>query len=313
MKPVIVIGGPTASGKSALAAAVGERLGGAVVNADSMQVYRGLEIISAAPGIRERARCPHRLYGVLDPAEACSAGKWRSLAVAEIDQAHAEGLLPVVAGGTGLYLRSLIAGIDKMPPVLAEIRETIRSRMAVDGPEVLYQELVRSDPDTAARLEPADRQRIARALEIYEATGRRLSDWQTGAEHSDDNPYVFLTMLVLPERQALYRDCDSRFLAMMENGVMDEVKTLAECALDPQLPAMKALGIPHLIAHLRGEIPLEDAIDAAQQATRRYVKRQFTWFKHQIIADISLYEKYSEKMNEKIFPEIRKFLLTNPV
>lgn len=308
--PVVIVAGPTASGKSALAVDIAEEFGGVVINADSMQVYRGLEVLSAAPDSVLRARAPHRLYGILDPSEPCSAGDWRERAIAEIHRTHREGKLPVVTGGTGLYLRSLIDGIARMPPVPAEIRISIRQRMVDEGSPALHAELARRDPDSAAMLDAGDRQRIARALELLEATGKGLHGWQVGGETARDEGLRYFSVLLLPPRETLYRAVEARFAAMVEAGALDEVERLAMRDLDPALPAMKALGVPDLMRHVRGDIERETACLAAQQATRRYVKRQFTWFRHQIIADILIETKYSEIQKDILFPKIINFLLT---
>lgn len=309
---VLIVTGPTASGKSALAVDVAERFGGVVINADSMQIYRGLEILTSAPDQAMRARAPHRLYGILDPAEPCSAGRWRALAVAEIRRAHGAGLLPVVAGGTGLYLRALMSGIARMPPVPRPVRERVRARLAGAGSHVLYDELGRRDPATAARLSPGDSQRIARALEVLEATGRSLTDWQRGASPPDGDGFRFVTCLLLPAREDVYRACDDRFAEMLRRGALDEVRSLAERRLDPALPAVKALGAPDLMRYLAGEIPLDEACRRGQQATRRYVKRQMTWFRHQIIADHVIKSQYIEQERDKIFSFITREGLTGP-
>lgn len=308
---VIVIAGPTASGKSALAADLAERIGGVVINADSMQVYRGLEVLTSAPDAAMRARVPHRLFGVLDPAATCSAGEWREMAVREIRAAHAEDRVPVVVGGTGLYLRALTGGIAPMPPIPDGVRAAIRARLAEEGSVALHAELDRCDPPTASRLSPQDSQRICRALEVIEATGRPLSDWQrdrTGA--ADLAGAGVSTLLLMPPREVLYPACDARFCRMLEQGALDEVRRLAARGLDPALPAMKALGVPHLLRHLSGETSLEEAREAGQQATRNYVKRQITWFSRQIIADVVLKKQYHERSWDKIFPKISEILLT---
>ena len=310
--PVLIVTGPTASGKSALAADVAERFGGVVINADSMQIYRGLKILSSAPDEAMRARAPHRLYGILDPAEPCSAGHWRALAVAEIERAHGAGLLPVVVGGTGLYLRALMSGIARMPPVPRPIRERVRARLAGAGSHALHDELRRRDPATAARLPPGDSQRIARALEVLEATGRSLTKWQGGASPADSDGFRFVTCLLLPPREEVYRACDDRFAGMLRSGALDEVRWLAERGLDPALPAVKALGVPDLMRYLAGEIPLDEARRRGQQATRRYVKRQMTWFRHQIIADYAIESQYNEQERDKIFSFITGSGLTGP-
>lgn len=309
--PVIVIAGPTASGKSALAVDVADSFSGVIINADSMQIYRGLEILSAAPDAEQRSRVPHALYGVLDPATPCSAGDWLSLATAEIETAHNNQKLPIVVGGTGLYLRTLISGIARLPSVPKEVRDRVRARLAAEGSPSLYNELEKRDPDTASKLAPGDGQRIARALEVVEATGTKLSDWQRGETTSEGTPpYDFFTVLLMPPREFLYAACDQRFIQMLDQGVLDEMECLAKRNLSPSLPAMKALGVPDLLRHLAGDVSRDEACRLAQQATRRYVKRQTTWFNHQIVADIALETEYSHREWGDIFSEISTFLLT---
>lgn len=310
--PVIIIAGPTASGKSDLAVDVAEAYSGVIINADSMQIYRGLEILTAAPEASQQSRVPHALYGVLDPATPCSAGDWYRLATIEIEKAIEAGKLPIVVGGTGLYLRTLVSGIARLPPVPREVRERVRGRLATAGSAALHKELEKRDPEMAARLAPGDSQRIARALEVVEATNRTLTEWQRGDGRRGEAPqYDFFTVLLMPSREVLYPACDQRFLGMLDNGVLDEMERLAKRQLDPALPAMKALGVPDLLRHLSGEISREEACRLAQQATRRYVKRQMTWFRHQIIANYSLESEYSDSHRHKIFSEISTFLLTN--
>lgn len=310
-KPVIIIAGPTASGKSALAVDVAERVSGMVINADSMQVYRGLEILTSVPDAKMRARAPHRLFGFLSPDKSCSAGEWRDLAIAEIYTAHNSGQVPIVVGGTGLYLRSLMAGIAQMPSIPTKTRDRIRAGLTRDGSAALHERLRQQDPDTASRLSKNDGQRICRALEVLEATGRSLTDWQReGSQPPDLGGLKFWTILLMPLREELYPACDSRFSRMLENGALDEAQYLSNLALDPALPVMKALGVPHLLSHLKGELTLDDARRQGQQATRRYVKRQVTWFNHQIIANVVINSQYNERYLDKIFPEISKFILT---
>jgi tRNA dimethylallyltransferase len=308
--PVVVVAGPTASGKSLLAADIAEQFGGVVINADSMQVYRGIEMLSAAPDAVLQARVPHRLYGILDPAEPCSAGDWRERAIAEIRIAHDRGALPVVTGGTGMYLRALMTGLARMPPIPDDIRSTIRHRMEAEGSVALYEILHERDPATAAMLSPGDRQRISRGLELLEATGRGLHAWQKGGENLSEDDIRFFSILLLPPREALYRAVEARFDEMVRSGALDEVRQLAARELDPALPIMKALGVPDLLRHIGGEIDRDAACRGASQATRRYVKRQFTWFMHQFIANIRIDTQYSEIKSDNIFSEISSFLLT---
>jgi tRNA dimethylallyltransferase len=307
---VVVVAGPTASGKSLLAADVAEQFGGVVINADSMQVYRGIEMLSAAPDAALQARAPHRLYGILDPAEPCSAGDWRERAIAEIRIAHSDGALPVVTGGTGMYLRALMTGLDRMPPIPDDIRSTVRHRMETEGSIALYEVLRERDPATARNLAPGDRQRISRALEMLEATGQGLHAWQKGGDNFREGDIKYFSVLLLPPREALYRAVEARFDEMVRSGALNEVRKLAARGLDPALPVMKALGVPDLLRHIGGEIDRDAACRAASQATRRYVKRQFTWFGHQFVADIRIDTQYSEIKLDKIFSEISSFLLT---
>lgn len=281
-KPVLVIAGPTASGKSALGLALAKRLGGVLVNADSMQLYRELSVLTARPSEAEMAAVPHRLFGILPASEPCSAGRWREMALAGIAAAHAQARLPILVGGTGLYLEALMRGIAETPSVPAPVREAVRARLAAEGPAALHAELAARDPVSAAKLEPADRQRIARALEVLEATGRPLSQWQAEAAQAPPAGLAFEVFLLMPPRAALYAACDRRFARMVETGALDEVRALRALALDPALPAMKAIGVAELGAYLAGKTGLAEAIRAAQRATRRYAKRQFTWFRHRL-------------------------------
>lgn len=282
--PVVVIGGPTASGKSALALALAEAAGGTVINADSMQVYAGLRIVTARPSPAEEERVPHRLYGIAPPSDRMNAARWRDLALAEIRRSHGQGRLPIVVGGTGLYLRTLMHGIVEMPEIPAAIRADALDRQARLGTPALHADLARLDPETAARLNPGDTIRVVRAWEVVTATGRGITDWQRQGRHDAPADLEFLPWVVEPPRDRLYANCDARFLTMLEQGALAEVADLAALGLNPDLPAMKALGVPELLAHLRGEIDREAAVARAQQATRNYAKRQLTWFRNQLAA-----------------------------
>lgn len=278
----ILIAGPTASGKSALAIALAERLGGVVVNADSMQVYRDLRVITARPSPEDEARVPHRLYGHVDAAENYSVGRWCRDVAGVLDEIRAAGRLPILVGGTGLYFKALTTGLAAVPPIPPEIREDVRGRLASDGIAPLYAELLQLDPQTAHRLMPADRSRITRALEVFKATGRSLSDW-----HRDGMPPILDTagtakVFLTCERAELVKRIEARFGGMLAAGARDEVRALAARGLDPTLPAMKAHGVPWLIRHLRGEIDLAAAAAGAIMDTRRYAKRQLTWFRNQM-------------------------------
>ncbi|GLS21312.1 tRNA dimethylallyltransferase [Labrys miyagiensis] len=279
----VLLAGPTASGKSALALDLAERFSGSVINADSMQVYRDLHILSARPDASEAARAPHLLYGHVDGAINYSVGRWRADAAAVLRSVQDEGRLPIVIGGTGLYFKALEQGLADMPAVPEAVREAIRLRAEPLETPALHAWLAQDDPATAARLRPSDRQRLIRALEIFAATGRSLSSWQQEAHSA---PLLeasrCLRLFLEPERALLYAKIDRRFDLMIEQGALEEVRALAARGLDPALPVMRAHGVPGLIRHLRGEIPLREAMDGAKADTRHYAKRQFTWFRHQM-------------------------------
>ncbi len=278
----VLIAGPTASGKSALAMAAAERIGGIVINTDSMQVYRDLKVITARPCAADIARVPHMLYGHVDAAENYSVGRFLGDAAMALEAARMEGRTPVFTGGTGLYFKALIAGLAAIPPVSRDIRAAVRSKLEASGPAVLHAELARRDPAAAARLCPNDRIRIARALEVIEATGRSIADWQ----HRGTPPLLDVTrvtkIFLAPDRATLYQRIDARFDDMLSAGALDEVRALAARRLDPLLPAMKAHGVPWLIRHIAGDLPLAVAAAEAKKDTRHYAKRQFTWFRHQL-------------------------------
>lgn len=282
--PVIVIGGPTASGKSGLALAIAERLDGVIINGDAIQVYRDLRMLTARPSGADEERTPHRLYGVLDATETCSAGRWQALALAEIAAATDAGKRAIVVGGTGLYLRALTEGIAPIPDIAADIRAATRAHFAAIGNTQFHAELMQRDPVMAARLQTADGQRLMRAWEVLASTGRSLADWQEEPVIAPDLDFTMIA-LTLP-RDDIYAACDGRLVAMVADGVLDEVAALMKRAeaekLDPGLPVLKALGYPELASHLSGETTLEAAVTAAQQQTRRYAKRQMTWFRHQL-------------------------------
>ena len=278
----VLIAGPTASGKSALALALAQETGGVVINANSMQVYRDLRIITARPTPEEEAQVPHRLYGHVDAAVNFSAGSWVADAAYVLEEARAQKTLPIFVGGSGLYFKALTRGLSAVPPIPPAIREGVRARLERDGIEALHAELGRRDPASAERLKPRDRSRIARALEVVEATGRSLTDWHRDGLPPLLPPGTFNALFLAPDRDALYARIDARFDAMLQAGALEEVAALAARRLDPLLPAMKAHGVPALIRHLAGEITLEEAATIGRADTRHYAKRQFTWFRHQL-------------------------------
>ena len=278
----MLIAGPTASGKSALALELGRKAGGVVINTDSMQVYRDLRVLTARPSVDEETEVPHRLYGHVDAAVNFSAGAWVTDAAKVLGEARAQKCLPIFVGGSGLYFKALTRGLSAVPPIPAEVREAVRARLERDGVEALHAELQRRDTDYAERLKPRDRSRIARALEVIEATGRSLTDWHREGLPPLLPPGSFRALFLAPDRDALYARIDARFETMLAAGALDEVRQLAARNLDPLLPAMKAHGVPALIRHLKGEITREEASEIGRADTRHYAKRQFTWFRHQL-------------------------------
>ena len=279
---VILIAGPTASGKSALALGLAEQLRGVVINADSMQVYRDLRIITARPTPAEEARVPHRLYGHVDAAENYSVGRWLADARAALANAQREGRLPIVVGGTGLYFKALTRGLAAIPPIPADVRAAVRGRMKAEGVAALHAELSRRDPASGQRIRPGDGVRIVRALEVIEATGRSLADWHRDGMQPAVDPARTVKLFLDVARDELYRRIDGRFDDMLAAGALDEVRALDARDLDPLLPAMKAHGVPWLRRYLEGEIPLSEAAAEAKKDTRHYAKRQATWFRHQL-------------------------------
>jgi len=279
--PVALIAGPTGSGKSALALLLAERTGGAIVNADSAQIYRDLPVLSAAPTKAEQARVEHRLYGAIDGANPCSAADWAAIARREIADLHVNGRLPILAGGTGLYLRTLLDGIAPVPPIDPNLRQKVREATVEENRRQL-QEL---DPHAAERLKPGDTTRIARALEVVLSTGRSLAQWQQERRGGIGDAVALRPLILLPPRDWLYARCDERFAEMFESGAIDEVEALLARGLNPNLPVVRAIGVREIAAYLSGDLSREEAIAAGQQATRRYAKRQYTWFARQPPAD----------------------------
>ena len=282
MVRAVLIAGPTASGKSALALVLAERMGGTIINTDSMQVYRDLRIITARPTVEEESHASHVLYGHVDAAENYSTGRWVADAERALAQARADGRLPIFVGGTGLYFKALMRGLSAMPSVPAEIRAQVRGEAETAATPDLHAKLASVDPRTATGLRTSDRQRVIRALEIFAATGRPLAEWQEKPGQpileSDQTVAVFLSVA----RKELWQRIDHRFDTMLEAGALDEVRTLVARKLHPSLPAMKAHGVPWLVRHIANEISLEEAAAGAKADTRHYSKRQETWFRHQM-------------------------------
>jgi tRNA dimethylallyltransferase len=283
MRHALIVAGPTCSGKSALALGLAERLGGTVINADSMQVYRDLRIVTARPTEAEEARVAHRLYGVRPAAEAGSVAWWREMALAEMEASPG---IPILCGGTGLYFRALTKGIAEIPEPSAEAREEARGVLAAEGPEFLHARLAAADPETASRLGRTDSQRIARAWEVWRSTGVGLAAWQ--AQTQVPAPWRFSAVLLDPPREALRTAIAKRFDVMVAQGAVKEVRDLLALGLDSGLPAMRAVGVPELACYIAGEISLAEACARASLASGQYIKRQATWFRNQKLTEPDL-------------------------
>ena len=290
-----LIAGPTASGKSDLAVRLAKALSRptVVINADSAQVYSDLRVLSARPSEDEMQGVPHRLFGAWDGAEACSAADWAAAAKREIENAHLAGAVPILAGGTGLYIRTLLDGISPIPAIDPAVRKAVRALPTGEA----YAALLVEDPERAARLAPADSQRIARALEVVRSTGRPLADWQAIKTGGIGTNITLHPLVLMPEREALYARCDARFAQMMVGGAVEEVQALVARGLSPALPVMRAIGVPEIAGWLNGEWSRDEALARGRQATRNYAKRQFTWLRNQ------LPESWARLAPENVVPE----------
>ena len=282
MSGLIVIGGPSASGKSALALRLAEALGGEIINADSMQLYRELPLLTAQPDAAARTRAPHRLYGVLAAADPASVGRWLTLAGEAIAQCVAAGRRPIVVGGTGLYLSALLHGLAPVPEVSPAVRAAAAEQLARLGPEGLHAELARRDPAMAARLRPSDRQRLLRAWEVLSATGRSLALWQAEPAWRVALPAPVRGLALVPPRRALHERIGRRLEAMIEAGALAELAALRATRPAPELPLLRAVGVAELLAHLEGRLTRAEALERALLRTRQYAKRQVTWLRHQL-------------------------------
>lgn len=275
-----LIAGPTASGKSRLALDMAERTGAVIVNTDSQQLYADLRVLTARPSVEEEARAEHRLYGVVDAGEAWSVGRWTRAVMPLLDELAAQDRPGLLVGGTGLYFSALTRGLADIPPVPDDIRDAVQASYDAEGEAAFRRRLTEVDPAAAAAITPGDRQRLIRAFAVARATGRSLNDWK-----ADTRPLLtpgsYDALVVEPPRDRLYAACDARVGQMLARGALAEVRALLDRRLDPALPAMKAVGVPELAAHLRGEISLDRAAHALRLSTRHYAKRQLTWFRNQ--------------------------------
>jgi len=301
----IMICGPTAAGKSAAALALAERSGGTVINADSMQVYSDLRVVTARPGSDDEARAPHRLYGIVDGGERASVASWLDLAAEAVDEARNAGSLPIIVGGTGMYLQAARDGIAPIPEVPAEIHQTCLEELASRGGAAFREELSKLDEETASRLFDGDSQRLVRAMGVVRATGRPISAWQSDP-HQGALAGEAVAISVMPSRADTYARIDRRFAQMMEEGAVEEVEALAERGLDPSLPVMKAIGVREILAMQAGEISRGRAIELASRDSRHYAKRQMTWIRNNYRAQISIDEKFSTRFVKEIFSILLK-------
>jgi tRNA dimethylallyltransferase len=300
--PLALIAGPTASSKSALALAFAKRTRGVIVNADSAQVYRDLPVLSATPTAEELSQAEHRLYGYLDGAEACSAADWAERAKVEISEIQSSGRLPILTGGSGLYLRTLLNGIAPIPAISTEVRTQVREASVQDN----RRRLEKLDSLGAARLGENDSTRVARALEVVLSTGKSLADWQQRREGGIADQVDLKALILLPPRDWLYARCNARFAAMIEQGAVHEVRSLLERGLNSSQPVMRAIGVREIAAYLSDETSLDEAVAAGQQATRRYAKRQYTWFAHQPPAD---WPRFTDPLEPSALPRALELLI----
>ena len=307
--PILIVGGPTASGKSALALDLALRLRGVVINADSMQVYKELRILSARPTLADEERVPHRLYGILPARKPCSAGRWCSMALTEIAEARRKQLLPIVVGGTGLYFRSLLNGLAPVPPVPEGIRDAAAELRSEVGAVEFHRLLAIRDPDGAARIHPANTQRVLRAYEVFEATGKSLGIWQNEQAAGAGYAGKVAALVLEPSREVLYAACDTRSEFMAAAGGFEEVAALLTLELDPALPIMKALGVREFAAFLSDDETRSGAVENLLRATRRYAKRQATWFRHQMPGAKRVSARYNGAQDQNIM-EIAVALLS---
>ncbi len=307
--PVLIIAGPTGSGKTALALDLAAAFSGNVINADSMQVYEDLRILTARPSADEEVAVPHKLFGVMPASSPCSVGRWLEMAVAEIEAAWGQDRLPILAGGTGMYLKALTDGLAFIPEIPDGILADVRDLYDQLGGEGFKDALAKLDPDGAAKLPPGDRQRLERLMAVAKATGKPLTHWQAQQTPGPAVDACFATIALIPAREDLYAATDRRFGVMMTGGALDEVRSLLAQNLDPALPAMKALGVPELGRHLAGLLTLDEAVAAARQATRNFAKRQLTWLRNQVRADYVIEGSRDPDHQDGVKGFVEEFLL----
>ena len=308
--PVVVIAGPTASGKSGLALKLAERLDGEIVNADSMQIYKDLPILSAIPSPSDQARIAHHGYAVLDAGERCSVARWLNLTREIISDLHGRGKIPIMVGGTGMYIRAAIEGISPIPDIDPAFRQEASAQFDAIGGAAFRKSLAEKDPVLAARLNDGDRQRLIRGMEVVLATGTPLSRLQDIPLEGKLNA-TFTTIAIMPPRDQLYDAINQRYPMMLADGGIEEAAQLMKRGLDPSLPLMKAVGLPPVFSYLRGEIEKDEMVSMACQDTRRYAKRQMTWFNNQYQANFREDSEYSEQLSESFIKKILSNVIFN--
>jgi tRNA dimethylallyltransferase len=302
----IVICGPTASGKSALAMKLANELNGEIINADSMQVYNELKILTSRPSTNDTENIPHNLFGIRKMVEPFSLNIWIKLAKQSISQIIDRGRIPIACGGTGMYIHYLSKRLSKIPEIPNTVRLQAREKLKVLGNENFSKELIKLDPLLGNKIPIGDSQRLTRAWEVMKATGQSLATWNM--EPDQPTGLSLYHVLLIPDREILYRICDQRFLGFMDQGAVAEAETIKNMNLDPSLPAMKALGLSQIIKYLDGEMYLDDAIKHAQQKTRNYAKRQMTWFRNQLEPNFSYTKPYDGSIDQGLMIEVSKFL-----
>jgi tRNA dimethylallyltransferase len=308
LKPIIIIFGPTASGKSSLAIDLAQAFNGTVINADSMQVYKELRILTARPSSKDMALVPHRLFGDLLSESPCSVGQWLGLATDEIKNTWSDNRLAIVAGGTGMYVKALREGLAAVPKIPAIINAEVRSLYKKIGGDAFLEQLSIVDPKASKAIPANDSQRLTRALAVVRATGITLDVWQAGQAIGPSLPARFFVITILPDRKALYIACEERFDAMLDAGALIEVENLLSLGLDPLMPAMKAVGVSELSRYLTGEINLENAVVSAKKATRNLAKRQLTWLRNQVSSDYVINGFYNSNKQDDLKKKLEKFI-----
>lgn len=306
MKAVIICG-PTGAGKSSLALNLAEKFEGVIINADSVQIYREIKILSGRPTSDDYRKAPHRLYGIMSIFKPCTLGIWRKMALETIKECELSGRLPIICGGTGLYIKFLLNELSTIPEISPSIKLEAREKLKELGNENFRELLSKNDPASASRIKSGDTNRLLRAWEVFTATTKPLSYWHKKSRKAGSQ-HKFFKVCLMPERKALYSICDQRFLEFVEQGAVEEARAFDFITASPELPASKTLGLLELVKYTKGELELSDAVEQAQRATRRYAKRQLTWFRHQLDEDFLIQNLSCRKTVSDCFKKIVNFL-----